>query len=77
MKPGQHDKAPYRTQLKLIGGSIYLHIPPNTEISENLDADRLKDDDHPDEIEVYMLPETGPHGDYDSVWNPKIQEDDN
>lgn len=77
MEPGQQNEAPYRTKLKIIGGSIYLHIPPNTEISENLDADKLKAADQPDEMEVFMLPETGPHGEYDSVWNPSKQEGDN
>lgn len=76
MQPGQHDEAPFRSKIKLIGGSLYIQIPPNTEVSENLDADKLKDDDQPDELEVYMRPEDGPYGKYDSVWNPAQQEED-
>jgi hypothetical protein len=74
MEPGQQKEAPYRAELKLIGGSLYIKLPPNTKITEYLDAERLKEDDEPNEMEVFMLAEDGPHGPYVSGWNRELQE---
>ena len=65
----QHNGVPEDTEYVLIGGSVYLKIPPNR--LSHLEIDHIKQDDKPDRLPAKTLAEENDIGEsYMSHWNP-------
>lgn len=73
IEPGQKGQIPHPTYATLIGGSVYIKLPP--EFLPHLNLDQLKEEDQPDRIPIYLQEELGEYGNYGSFWNPDQQSD--
>ena len=65
----KNNGVPEETEFVLIGGSVYLRIPPNR--LSHLDMDKIKQDDKPNRFPAKTLAEETEQGEsYMSYWNP-------
>jgi hypothetical protein len=75
IEPGEQSKDTYTVFATQYGDSTVIVIP--SERRQHLGLDKLKEDDGPDRIPLFLQEETGPKGDYDSLWNPDFDNSDN
>lgn len=70
--PGETSEYPYRTTARVIGGSVYLKLPP--EVLPHHGLTELKEEDGPDAVPILIQNEEGKHGEYGSFWNQSHQD---
>lgn len=64
-----HNGAPEDSKFRLVGGSVYLKIPPGR--LNHLEIEHIKDDDEPDKIPAKIMAQVNDEGEhYISTWNP-------
>lgn len=65
----KHNGVPENSEYVLIGGTVFLKIPPNR--LEHLEIEHIKNNDEPDRLPAKIQSEINQEGEkYQTHWNP-------